>query len=232
LLKIVGALLFLGGIGFAIYYFAYFETSVPVPVTEILGRSIGGGRVQNLGLLQDRQNGIIFSSAAAILGFLLVVFAERLGTRTGGVKSLWLAVVIAALAALAVATNKRIDRWREEIDQAMAAVAEENKAAVVLGQLRTQYDLLPGGVVRLNNNAFPAQLARINAEFDAQRAKARGNLKDRAKIEAARRSRIKALQDETAAMIHKMEAALKDQEAQLRALQAARQKVKVQSPQR
>jgi len=78
LLKFVGALLFLGGIAFAIYYFAYFETSVSVPAVEIFGRQIGGGRVHNIGLMQERQNGLIFSSAAAVIGLLLVFMADRM----------------------------------------------------------------------------------------------------------------------------------------------------------
>ena len=78
LLKVVGALLFLGGIAFAVYYFAYFDTSVPVPTTEIFGQTIGGGRVNNIGLMQDRQNGLIFSSVAALAGLLLVMMADRI----------------------------------------------------------------------------------------------------------------------------------------------------------
>lgn len=69
LLKFVGAFLFLGGVAFAVYYLAYFDTSVAVPATEILGQTIGGGRVNNIGLMQDRQNGLIFSSVAALAGF-------------------------------------------------------------------------------------------------------------------------------------------------------------------
>jgi zinc-ribbon domain len=78
LLKVVGALLFLGGVAFAIYYFAYFDTSVPVPTAEIFGQTIGGGRVNNIGLMQDRQNGLIFSSVAALAGLLLVMMADRI----------------------------------------------------------------------------------------------------------------------------------------------------------
>lgn len=82
ILKVVGALLFLGGIAFAIYYFAYFDPSVPVPTTEILGQTIGGGRVNNLGLMQDRQNGLIFSSVATLAGLLLVIMADRINKST------------------------------------------------------------------------------------------------------------------------------------------------------
>lgn len=78
LLKFVGALLFLGGVAFAVYYFAYFDTSVAVPTTEIFGQTIGGGRVHNVGLMQQRQNGLIFSSVAALAGLLLVLMADRI----------------------------------------------------------------------------------------------------------------------------------------------------------
>ncbi|HEX9940798.1 MAG TPA: zinc ribbon domain-containing protein [Thermoanaerobaculia bacterium] len=82
LLKFVGALLFLGGIAFAVYYFAYFDTIVAVPTTEIFGQQIGGGRVHNLGLMQERQNGLIFSSVAAVVGLLLVFMADRINKAT------------------------------------------------------------------------------------------------------------------------------------------------------
>ena len=78
LLKFVGALLFLGGIAFAIYYFAYFDTSVAVPATEIFGQTIGGGRVHNVGLMQERQNGLISSSITAVVGLILVFMADRI----------------------------------------------------------------------------------------------------------------------------------------------------------
>jgi hypothetical protein len=82
LLKVLGALLFLGGIAFAVYYFAYFDPSVPVPTTAIFGQVIGGGRVNNIGLMQDRQNGLIFSSVAVLVGLLLVLTTDRINKPT------------------------------------------------------------------------------------------------------------------------------------------------------
>lgn len=79
LLKFLGALLFLGGLAVAIYYFAYFDTSIPVPKTLILGHVIGGGRVNNVGLMQQRQDGLIASIAVSLVGFLIVAFAGRMG---------------------------------------------------------------------------------------------------------------------------------------------------------
>ena len=48
----------------AFYFVLMFDTSVP---TE------AGGRVNNIGLIADRQNGLIFSLGLAIIGTLLVV---------------------------------------------------------------------------------------------------------------------------------------------------------------
>jgi len=83
LTRIVGGLLFLGGIIAAVYFFVSFDTSVAVPSTTILGTTIGGGRVNNLGLMQDRQNGIIFGFGAALLGAALI-YLGRDRTKTLG----------------------------------------------------------------------------------------------------------------------------------------------------
>lgn len=80
-LKVLGVLLFLGGLAVALYFYAYFDTSVSVPSVEILGEVVGGGRVHNIGLMQERQNGLIFSSIAAAAGLLCVILAERRGQR-------------------------------------------------------------------------------------------------------------------------------------------------------
>src|ERR1700680_1419258 len=100
-----------------------------------------------------------------------------------GMKSLWLALVIAALAALAVATNKLIDLGREESDREIQAIAKENEQALALRGLSAEYDILAGGGVKLNDNAFPAKLARINAEFDAQRKKVQAG-RQRVKVQS------------------------------------------------
>ncbi len=78
LLKFLGACLFLGGLAVAVYYIAYFDPSVAVPQTEILGHIIGGGRVNNLGLMQDKQNGLLFSGAVAVVGLALVVLSDHI----------------------------------------------------------------------------------------------------------------------------------------------------------
>ena len=75
-LKILGALLFLGGVFVGIHFYGYFDTTVPVPRTEILGEAFGGGRVHNLGLMQDRQIGLIASGIAAVVGLICVAIGQ------------------------------------------------------------------------------------------------------------------------------------------------------------
>jgi TM2 domain-containing membrane protein YozV len=61
------------GIVAALYFFAIFDASAEVPVSEILGQKIGGGRVYSLGLMNQRQNGIIISALFAIVGLALLI---------------------------------------------------------------------------------------------------------------------------------------------------------------
>lgn len=71
-MKSFGWLLLLGGIIGAFYFFVIFDTTVDVPSTSFMGESIGGGSVNNLGLMSEQQNGIIISVGAAILGVLMI----------------------------------------------------------------------------------------------------------------------------------------------------------------
>jgi hypothetical protein len=63
-----GLALLLGGMATACYYFFYFDTSVTVPGGEFIGVS----RINNIGLISQRQNGIVFSIGASLLGCLLI----------------------------------------------------------------------------------------------------------------------------------------------------------------
>lgn len=65
--EILGALLFIGGVVGATYYFAFFKTSVPT----------GYGEIHNIGLLADRQTGLLFSGLVAAVGFALVVVLRK-----------------------------------------------------------------------------------------------------------------------------------------------------------
>ncbi len=67
----LGALLLLGGILGAAYYFFAFDTTVATGGDPILGQSSGGNRVHNIGLLVQRQNGLILSIAAVVVGAIL-----------------------------------------------------------------------------------------------------------------------------------------------------------------
>lgn len=64
--------LLLGGTA-AFYFFLFFDTSVEVPSHDFFGKTYGGGRINNLGLMQDRQNGIIISSVFAIIGAIMTI---------------------------------------------------------------------------------------------------------------------------------------------------------------
>lgn len=68
-----GILFLLLGGSSAFYFFLFFDTSVEIPTQEFMGQVIGGGRINNLGLMQDRQNGIIISSVFAIIGAIMSI---------------------------------------------------------------------------------------------------------------------------------------------------------------
>lgn len=69
--KLAGYLI-IGGVLGAVYFFLFFDTSVAVPNGEILGID----RVNNLGLMSDRQNGMLFCLAIAATGAVIEFFAR------------------------------------------------------------------------------------------------------------------------------------------------------------
>ncbi len=75
-LRRISLLLLFFGIALGIYFFAAFDTTVVVPEREILGQTIGGHRVHNIGLLQDRQNGIMVGFGLAVIAVVLFVFSH------------------------------------------------------------------------------------------------------------------------------------------------------------
>lgn len=81
LTRIFGLFLVLCGLGTAVYFYGFFETAVEVPTTQILGSTVGGGRVANLSLMAERQNGIIFGFGVALVGGILM-FLGRDTTKT------------------------------------------------------------------------------------------------------------------------------------------------------
>ena len=80
-LRVIGALLFIGGLIGLFYYFQVFDTSVEVPSRMVLGETIGGGRVHNIGLMQERQNGMIISGILAAIGFACLIIGEYVTKR-------------------------------------------------------------------------------------------------------------------------------------------------------
>lgn len=63
-----GLALVIGGLAGLWYYGSYFDTSVSVPGGSVIGIE----RVHNIGLIEQRKDGILFSFAAAIFGALLI----------------------------------------------------------------------------------------------------------------------------------------------------------------
>ncbi|MGO8671108.1 MAG: hypothetical protein ACLQVD_07070 [Capsulimonadaceae bacterium] len=57
-LGLFAALLFVIGASAVVYFMFFFDTSIAVPGSDALG--IPSGRVNNIGLMSDKQNGIIF----------------------------------------------------------------------------------------------------------------------------------------------------------------------------
>lgn len=75
-LMIFGGLLLLAGVIVVGYFYKYFDTTLAVQPIKFMGETYGGGRVHNMGLLQDRQNGIIIGIAVAMIGFTCAVIGS------------------------------------------------------------------------------------------------------------------------------------------------------------
>jgi DNA-directed RNA polymerase subunit RPC12/RpoP len=76
LLQVVGSLLFLGGLLSAISYFNM-DTTVRVPANGLFGDAGENRRVHNVGLMDERRNGLIVSLAVAGGGFALAYIGQR-----------------------------------------------------------------------------------------------------------------------------------------------------------
>ncbi len=74
MITILGVFFLIGGLLCGTYFLLFFDASVPVPQQEIFGQVIGGGRVNNLGLMQERQNGIYLGFGSAVVGIALLLF--------------------------------------------------------------------------------------------------------------------------------------------------------------
>jgi hypothetical protein len=63
-----GGWLLAAGIAGAFYFLALFDTSVPLAT---------GGRINNLGLMNDQQNGVIFCMLLALVGAVVMLSGRR-----------------------------------------------------------------------------------------------------------------------------------------------------------
>ena len=61
------------GVLLGLYFIIVFDTSVPVPTTKLFGNTVGGGRVNNLGLMNTQQNGIIISCVILLIGVIIMM---------------------------------------------------------------------------------------------------------------------------------------------------------------
>lgn len=75
--QFLGAIVFLGALLAFGYFLGFYETSVEVPMKEVFGQKIGGGRVHNLGLMENRRLGLMISGGFMIVGFITVLIASH-----------------------------------------------------------------------------------------------------------------------------------------------------------
>ena len=73
---VVSLLLFLFAFCMLMYYWRFFDTSVPVPSQELFGQTFGGGRVNNIGLMQERSNGMILSGLVVLLSIGIALISS------------------------------------------------------------------------------------------------------------------------------------------------------------
>lgn len=102
--SMIGLALVILGLGGAIY-FLHFDTSVAVPVTTIGGVSVGGGRVNNIGLMNERRNGILFGFGAAAVGGVLRFVGRKRPLAPPASQPVMAATVVAGQAAACDACN-------------------------------------------------------------------------------------------------------------------------------
>ena len=72
---------FVAGLIGLIYYWQFFDTSVAVPETTAFGQTLGGGRVHNIGLMQQKQNGMIVCGVGAAIGLILGFALQSVGKK-------------------------------------------------------------------------------------------------------------------------------------------------------
>lgn len=71
------------GIGIVgLLYFWGMDTTTAVPGIDFLGERIGGGKVHNIGLMQDRQIGMTISSILMATGIVVCVLFTLFGKKS------------------------------------------------------------------------------------------------------------------------------------------------------
>ena len=75
-LLVIGALMFILGAATAVYYYQFFDTSVQTQTVTIYGQTVGGERVHNIGLMQDRQDGLWLGALGSVVGLGLLLYAQ------------------------------------------------------------------------------------------------------------------------------------------------------------
>jgi hypothetical protein len=81
--RVLGLFSLILGLGIVWFFLTQFETTVKIPEKRLLGGGlIEASEVHNVGLLNDRQNGIIAGSLVAVLGALSIMIGENVGKKT------------------------------------------------------------------------------------------------------------------------------------------------------
>lgn len=70
-LRQIGMMMMLTGAAAAAAFMLGFDTSAEVPTQTIMGQTIGGQRVENIGRLNMQQNGVILSGFWSLIGAVL-----------------------------------------------------------------------------------------------------------------------------------------------------------------
>jgi hypothetical protein len=72
-IRVLGGWLIAGGSVIVAYFVLFFSTAVAVPTSSFGGYTLGGGSVNNIGLIADRQLGTIVGLGACLLGALILL---------------------------------------------------------------------------------------------------------------------------------------------------------------
>jgi len=129
----ISRILIAGGIVCTGYFFFLFDTSVPVPTTTIGGNTVGGGRVNNIGLLSQKQNGITLGIGGAILGAILLGTSSNKNdakaeeSNASGLDPIFLYLAVGAGGTLLIFTLPNLVKSFPSADQANRARQSEAK---------------------------------------------------------------------------------------------------------